>query len=110
MGMSAVAELQLAQRVPHAPWPLQVQRQVDLTTGCCCFKSTAGQVTLRLEAASDLYCPGRSRAVVLSAWVRLRGLGAGGWVGGWTGSCVGGLGGWLGHVLVGSKCSRATHA
>ncbi|GBF96732.1 hypothetical protein Rsub_09474 [Raphidocelis subcapitata] len=71
-GIRASAPLRVLQRVPRPPAPLRAQTAAELTSGCCCFKASEGAVAMRLEAAADLHCPGRSRGVTFSAMIENR--------------------------------------
>lgn len=69
MDFKSSANLTVLQRAPRAPRPLREQKDIELTSGCCCFKSSEGAVQLRVEAPADVYYLGASRAVNFTAWV-----------------------------------------
>jgi hypothetical protein len=58
------------QPAPRPPAPLRKQVTSELTSGCCCFKSSQGSVVLKLDAAQDVYCLGKSGRVTFNAMVR----------------------------------------
>ena len=72
MGFKAAADLRVLQRLARPPAPLRAAAASELTSGCCCLKTSEGRVLLRLDAPTDSYCGGRGRGVAFAARVENR--------------------------------------